>query len=134
MKALLPAGTPVQHKTGTLAGYTSDGRLARHGLVVLEDDRRFFPPYDAAIVWRPDLARKCEAAPAALSPHLALRDDPTTLFAGEASNLCDECVETLAEIVADARTRETAATGGRVADRQCSAVTVGHGDTNTTGA
>ena len=36
-------------------------------------------------------------------------DDVGTLFAGEASNICDECVETLAEILADARTRETAA-------------------------
>jgi len=29
-------------------GYSTDGLLAKHGLVVLEDDRDFFPPYDAA--------------------------------------------------------------------------------------
>ncbi|GLC23779.1 ABC transporter permease [Roseisolibacter agri] len=29
-------------------GYSTDGLLARYGLVVLEDDRRFFPPYEAA--------------------------------------------------------------------------------------
>jgi osmoprotectant transport system permease protein len=28
--------------------YTTDARLLRYGLVVLEDDRGFFPPYDAA--------------------------------------------------------------------------------------
>jgi len=28
--------------------YTTDGEIARHGLVVLDDDRRFFPPYEAA--------------------------------------------------------------------------------------
>ena len=29
-------------------GFSTDGLLARYGLVVLEDDRRFFPPYEAA--------------------------------------------------------------------------------------
>ena len=29
-------------------GYATDGLLAKHDLVTLEDDRRFFPPYDAA--------------------------------------------------------------------------------------
>lgn len=29
-------------------GYSTDGQIERYGLVVLEDDRGFFPPYDAA--------------------------------------------------------------------------------------
>lgn len=29
-------------------GYTTDGRIAAYDLVVLEDDRQFFPPYDAS--------------------------------------------------------------------------------------
>ena len=29
-------------------GFSTDGLLARYGLVVLDDDRRFFPPYEAA--------------------------------------------------------------------------------------
>jgi osmoprotectant transport system permease protein len=29
-------------------GYSTDGLIARYDLVVLEDDRRFFPPYEAA--------------------------------------------------------------------------------------
>lgn len=29
-------------------GYTTDGRIAAYNLVILEDDQRFFPPYDAA--------------------------------------------------------------------------------------
>jgi osmoprotectant transport system permease protein len=32
--------------------YTTDGRLAAHDLVVLEDDRGFFPPYEAAALVR----------------------------------------------------------------------------------
>ena len=35
MRALLPAGTPVEHKTGTLSGYTSDV-----GFISLPDGRR----------------------------------------------------------------------------------------------
>jgi osmoprotectant transport system permease protein len=29
-------------------GYTTDGRIPAYGLVILEDDKHFFPPYDAA--------------------------------------------------------------------------------------
>lgn len=32
--------------------YTTDAKIARYDLVVLEDDRRFFPPYEAVIVHR----------------------------------------------------------------------------------
>ncbi|TBR20895.1 glycine/betaine ABC transporter substrate-binding protein [bacterium] len=31
-----------------ISGYSTDGRIAALGLKVLEDDKRFFPPYDAA--------------------------------------------------------------------------------------
>jgi osmoprotectant transport system permease protein len=33
-----------------IAGYTSDGRIAQHGLVVLEDPKRAIPPYDAILL------------------------------------------------------------------------------------
>lgn len=49
-----------------IAGNSTDGLIDSLGLIVLEDDRRFFPEYDAAIVSRSDIARKCDAAPAAL--------------------------------------------------------------------
>ena len=42
-------------------GYSTDGLLARYDLVVLEDDRRFFPPYEAAALVG---ARLWRAAPA----------------------------------------------------------------------
>ena len=37
---------------------TSDGKLLRYDLVVLEDDRAFFPPYQAAPVVREALLRE----------------------------------------------------------------------------
>jgi osmoprotectant transport system substrate-binding protein len=49
-----------------IAGNSTDGLIERLGLVVLDDDRHFFPPYDTVLVSRPDLGKKCAAAPAAL--------------------------------------------------------------------
>lgn len=37
--------------------YSTDGMLSRYPLTVLQDDRRFFPPYDAAAVVRGALVR-----------------------------------------------------------------------------
>lgn len=59
-----------------IAGNSTDGLIDALGLVVLEDDRRFFPPYDTVIVSRPDLAKKCPAAPAALQSLANAFDEP----------------------------------------------------------
>ena len=53
-------------KVDLIAGNSTDGLIEALGLVVLADDRHFFPPYDAAIVSRADISTKCAAAPAAL--------------------------------------------------------------------
>jgi len=47
--------------------YSTDGLLARYPLTVLEDDRRVFPPYDAAALVRGAVARDRPAVIAALS-------------------------------------------------------------------
>jgi osmoprotectant transport system permease protein len=39
-------------------GFSTDGMLARYGLVVLADDRRFFPPYEAAALLGPRVAER----------------------------------------------------------------------------
>jgi len=46
--------------------YSTDGLLGRYPITVLEDDRRFFPPYDAAAVVRGALVREQPAVVAAL--------------------------------------------------------------------
>jgi osmoprotectant transport system permease protein len=48
-------------------GYSTDGSIARFGFVVLEDDRGFFPPYDAAALVSPALASGSPGAVAALT-------------------------------------------------------------------
>ena len=37
-------------KLDVALGYTTDGRVSAYDLVVLKDDKHFFPPYDASVV------------------------------------------------------------------------------------
>lgn len=48
-------------------GYSTDGAIARYDLVVLEDDRGFFPPYDAAALISAGLAERSPLAVVTLS-------------------------------------------------------------------
>src|SRR6266849_1042504 len=57
-----------------IAGNSTDGLIASRGLTVLDDARHYFPPYDAAVVYRDDLDPKCRAALDALANIL---DDDT---------------------------------------------------------
>ncbi len=45
-----------------VAGNNTDGLIAALGLVVLDDDKHYFPPYDAVPIVRPDLFQKCPQA------------------------------------------------------------------------
>jgi osmoprotectant transport system substrate-binding protein len=45
-----------------VAGNNTDGLIATLGLVVLEDDKHYFPPYDAVPVVRPQLFEECPQA------------------------------------------------------------------------
>jgi glycine betaine/choline ABC-type transport system substrate-binding protein len=42
----------ASHKVDLIAGNSTDGRIAALDLVQLEDDRRYFPPYEAVFVIR----------------------------------------------------------------------------------
>ena len=39
-----------------IAAYTSDGRIAKHDLVVLDDPKQAIPPYDAILLMSPKRA------------------------------------------------------------------------------
>jgi osmoprotectant transport system permease protein len=47
--------------------YSTDAKIARYGIVVLDDDRKFFPRYDAVLLHRLDAPLKHPAAFAALA-------------------------------------------------------------------
>lgn len=61
IRPLMPALKYQALATGSvdvIDGYSTDGMLDRYGLVVLEDDRNFFPPYEAAALLGPDAGRR----------------------------------------------------------------------------
>ncbi len=58
-----------------IAGNSTDGLIESLGLVALEDDRHYFPRYDAAVVYRNDIDRKCSGASKALESLRGQFDD-----------------------------------------------------------
>jgi len=50
-----------------VAGSNTDGLIAALGLVVLDDDNHYFPPYDAVPIARPELFARFPSAQAALN-------------------------------------------------------------------
>ena len=81
VRALLPAVKYQALADGAvdlIDGYSTDGFLARYDLVVLRDDRHFFPPYQAAALTGARLARSRPNAIAALT-ELSGRLDVTTM-------------------------------------------------------
>jgi osmoprotectant transport system permease protein len=57
----------AQRAVDVIDGYTTDGLIARYDLVVLADDRHFFPPYEAAAVLSASLQRDVPRAAAVLT-------------------------------------------------------------------
>ncbi len=79
VRALLPAVKYQALAAGevdVIDGYSTDGFIARYDLVVLEDDRRFFPPYEAAALISPALQREVPAAIAVLTELSGLFTEP----------------------------------------------------------
>ena len=63
LKAIKPLAPAIKYEAlsqgavDIIDGYSTDGLLAKYALVALEDDRHFFPPYDAVAVVSPRLAQ-----------------------------------------------------------------------------
>jgi osmoprotectant transport system permease protein len=77
-------------------GYSTDGRIARYGLRVLQDDRGFFPPYDAAPVVTGQLVRERPEAVAALSELAGLMDEAFVQALNHRTEVAGESVATVA--------------------------------------
>ena len=70
VRALLPAVKYRALASGdvdVIDGYSTDGFIARYDLVVLKDDKGFFPPYEAAALVSPALQRDLPAAAGVLT-------------------------------------------------------------------
>src|SRR5262250_3185114 len=55
----------LKHTVDIVAGSNTDGLIAALGLPVLEDDRHYFPPYDAVPIVRPPMLQEFPEATAA---------------------------------------------------------------------
>ena len=60
-----------------IAGNSTDGLIDSLGLVVLDDDKHFFPAYDAAVVQGANLEKRCRGAAKALEALRGSIDDAT---------------------------------------------------------
>jgi osmoprotectant transport system permease protein len=70
VRALLPAVKYQALAAGevdVIDGYSTDGFIARYDLVILQDDRHFFPPYEAAALAGANFTRDVPAGVAALT-------------------------------------------------------------------
>jgi glycine betaine/choline ABC-type transport system substrate-binding protein len=68
----------AEEEVDLVAGSSTDALIEKLRLIVLEDDRSFFPPYDAAPVYRPDTAEKYPAL-AAILETMGGKIDETTM-------------------------------------------------------
>jgi osmoprotectant transport system permease protein len=81
VRSLLPAvkyRALAAGEVDVIDGYATDGFIARYDLAVLEDDRRLFPPYEAAALVGPALARRVPEAIVAVT-ELSGRLDVATM-------------------------------------------------------
>ncbi|MGK7310621.1 MAG: glycine betaine ABC transporter substrate-binding protein [Candidatus Longimicrobiales bacterium M2_2A_002] len=112
----------VQGEVDVIDGYSTDGQIARYDLVVLEDDRGFFPAYQAAPLVAPGLFRDRPGAVAALTELSGMFDEATMRRLNrrievDGDELADVAADALAELglVASPRGRESTASGAEAA-------------------
>jgi len=48
----------VEGSVDVISGFATEGRIAAFDLVILEDDKQFFPPYDATVIVRGEVLEK----------------------------------------------------------------------------
>jgi osmoprotectant transport system permease protein len=77
-------------------GYSTDGLLARYGLVTLRDDRGFFPPYEAAALVGERLWHTRPEAVAALTRLSGRLDEPTMRALNHRVEVAGEAVAVVA--------------------------------------
>ena len=77
-------------------GYSTDGLIERYDLVVLDDDRGFFPPYEAAAIVSPRLQRDDPTAIAALTELSGRIDVATMRKLNSRVEVAHESIETVA--------------------------------------
>ena len=99
VRSLLPAvkyQALAEGAVDVVDGYSTDGLIKRHNLVVLLDDKGFFPPYEAAALTRNALARDNPRAIAALTELSGRLDVERMRALNERVEVAGESVESVA--------------------------------------
>ncbi len=76
--------------------YTTDAKIDALGLVVLEDDRAYFPRYDAVLLYRADLPQQQPAAWAALQPLQGRINEPAMIHMNAQAELQSQPFDAIA--------------------------------------
>jgi osmoprotectant transport system permease protein len=66
----------AQHQVDAIDIYSTDAKIDRYGLVVLADDRQYFPRYDAVLLYRADLPQRLPKTWSALRELEGRIDEP----------------------------------------------------------
>ncbi len=109
MDATLMYSAIIRGEVDVISAYSTDGRIADYDLVVLDDPKAAFPPYDAVILLSPQAARD-ERLIAALEPLVGAIDDNTMRMANKLVDVDEKPVSTAAEWL-DKRIRDKSLTG-----------------------
>lgn len=79
MELALVYSAVANKQVDIVLAYSTDSRLKAYNLITLEDDKRFFPPFDASTVMRKDAIEKYPEAEAALSELIGTLDVDTMI-------------------------------------------------------
>jgi len=86
-----------EHQLDVISGYSTDGRLKAYDLVVLNDDKRIFPPYYAAPIIREDALKKFPGLEDALNLLAGKINDSTMTALNYRTDYLHESPEKVAE-------------------------------------
>jgi len=87
----------ADRKVDLIAGNSTDGQIAALDLVALEDDRRYFPPYQAAVVAREETLRRHPEMAAALAELQGKIDDAEMRRLNSLADVRHQDIRTIAQ-------------------------------------
>ena len=99
----------AQRQVDAIDIYSTDAKLDKYGLTVLEDDRKYFPRYDAVLLYRADLPQRLPKTWAALAKLEGTIDDASMRRMNAAAELENK---DFAAVAADFLGRQTGASVG----------------------
>jgi osmoprotectant transport system permease protein len=98
--------------------YSTDAKIKRFDLTVLEDDRRFFPAYEAVLLYRNDLPTRAPKTFAAMSRMVGKLDAATMIDLNGQAELDGKTFASVAEELCRARFEASAASPSRLEQRK----------------